>query len=155
MQVITAPERKPITKQSIFLAGTIDDGKSEDWQSKLIKEFSEYNITILNPRRNNWGDLTDNELRKQITWELDHLEKADIIFQNLVFSDPIHASALEHCATPIVSNEFFNVKFNPETWEKGITHVRRDGTLCSGNFAGYIQYRQLFDNHTCYEYQPA
>lgn len=83
------------------------------------------------------------------------LEKADIIFQNLVFSDPIHASALEHCATPIVSNEFFNVKFNPETWEKGITHVRRDGTLCSGNFAGYIQYRQLFDNHTCYEYQPA
>lgn len=95
MQVITAPERKPITNQSIFLAGTIDDGKSEDWQSKLIKEFSEYNITILNPRRNNWGDLTDNELRKQITWELDHLEKADIIFMYIIGTSKSPISLLE------------------------------------------------------------
>ena len=95
MQVITAPERKPITNQSIFLAGTIDDGKSEDWQSKLIKEFSEYNITILNPRRNNWGDLSDNELRKQITWELDHLEKADIIFMYIIGTSKSPISLLE------------------------------------------------------------
>jgi hypothetical protein len=47
MQVITAPERKPITNQSIFLAGTIDDGKSEDWQSKLIEELSDHEITVL------------------------------------------------------------------------------------------------------------
>jgi hypothetical protein len=95
MQVITAPERKPITNQSIFLAGTIDDGKSEDWQSKLIEEFSEYNITILNPRRNNWGDLSDNELRKQITWELDHLEKADIIFMYIIGTSKSPISLLE------------------------------------------------------------
>ena len=95
MQVIIAPERKPITNQSIFLAGTIDDGKSEDWQSKLIEEFSEYNITILNPRRNNWGDLSDNELRKQITWELDHLEKADIIFMYIIGTSKSPISLLE------------------------------------------------------------
>lgn len=95
MQVITAPERKPITNQSIFLAGTIDDGKSEDWQSKLIKELSENNITILNPRRNNWGDLSDNELRKQITWELDHLEKADIIFMYIIGTSKSPISLLE------------------------------------------------------------
>ena len=95
MQVITAPERKPITNQSIFLAGTIDDGKSEDWQSKLIKEFSEYNITILNPRRNNWGDLPNNELHKQITWELDHLEKADIIFMYIIGTSKSPISLLE------------------------------------------------------------
>jgi hypothetical protein len=95
MQVITAPERKPITNQSIFLAGTIDDGKSEDWQSKLIEEFSEYNITILNPRRNNWGDLSDNELRKQITWEFDHLEKADIIFMYIIGTSKSPISLLE------------------------------------------------------------
>lgn len=95
MQVITAPERKPIINQSIFLAGTIDDGKSEDWQSKLIEELSEYNITILNPRRNNWGDLSDNELRKQITWELDHLEKADIIFMYIIGTSKSPISLLE------------------------------------------------------------
>lgn len=80
------------------------------------------------------------------------LEKAEMIFQNLVFSDPIHASALEHCAKPIGQA---NVSFNPDTWEQGVTHVRRDGSLCSGNLVGYVQYRQLFDNHTCYDYQPA
>lgn len=95
MQVITAPERKPITNQSIFLAGTIDDGKSEDWQSKLIEELSDHEITILNPRRNNWGDLSDNELRKQITWELDHLEKADIIFMYIIGTSKSPISLLE------------------------------------------------------------
>ena len=95
MQVITAPERKPITNQSIFLAGTIDDGKSEDWQSKLIEELSDHEITILNPRRNNWGDLSNNELRKQITWELDHLEKADIIFMYIIGTSKSPISLLE------------------------------------------------------------
>ena len=95
MQVIIAPERKPITNQSIFLAGTIDDGKSEDWQSKLIEELSDHEITILNPRRNNWGDLSDNELRKQITWELDHLEKADIIFMYIIGTSKSPISLLE------------------------------------------------------------
>lgn len=95
MQVITAPERKPITNQSIFLAGTIDDGKSEDWQSKLIEELSDHEITILNPRRSNWGDLSDNELRKQITWELDHLEKADIIFMYIIGTSKSPISLLE------------------------------------------------------------
>ena len=95
MQVITAPERKPITNQSIFLAGTIDDGKSEDWQSKLIEELSDHEITVLNPRRNNWGDLSDNELRKQITWELDHLEKADIIFMYIIGTSKSPISLLE------------------------------------------------------------
>ena len=95
MQVITAPERKPITNHSIFLAGTLDDGKSEDWQSKLIEELSDHEITILNPRRNNWGDLSDNELRKQITWELDHLEKADIIFMYIIGTSKSPISLLE------------------------------------------------------------
>ena len=95
MQVITAPERKPITNQSIFLAGTIDDGKSEDWQSKLIEELSDHEITVLNPRRNNWGDLPNNELRKQITWELDHLEKADIIFMYIIGTSKSPISLLE------------------------------------------------------------
>jgi hypothetical protein len=30
-------------------------------------------------------------------------------------------------------------------WEKGVTHVTRNGTLMSGNFKGYIQYRQLVE----------
>ena len=97
MQVITAPERDTIKHQSIFLAGTIDDGKSEDWQAKLIKDLSDDNqeVSILNPRRSNWGDISKNALHKQITWELDHLEKADIIFMYIIGTSKSPISLLE------------------------------------------------------------
>jgi hypothetical protein len=58
---------------------------------------------------------------------------------------PQHVSPTEHQATPIP----LNVKpFETNTWVDGITHVRRDGILCSGNLTGWIQYRQLIPGHT-------
>lgn len=74
---------------------------------------------------------------------------------------PVHASPLEHQATPIEPNsgplegEGDNIRpckevnslFNPRTWQEGITHMDRDGTLCSGNLKGFIQHRQLVPNH--------
>lgn len=63
-------------------------------------------------------------------------------------SGKLHASPFEHQATPI---QAATVPFDPTTWEKGITHVRRDGTLCSGNLRNFIQYRQLLDNHVAVE----
>lgn len=75
---------------------------------------------------------------------------------------PVHASPLEHQATPIKaevhtiepttldSNWSGVTAINtiyPHTWEKGITHMDRDGTLCSGNLKGFIQHRQLVPNH--------
>jgi hypothetical protein len=72
------------------------------------------------------------------------MEKADAIFQRLIESDRVHASPTEHQATPI---PFFTDSFDVETWDDGITHVRRDGTLCSGNLAGWIQFRQLILNN--------
>lgn len=68
--------------------------------------------------------------------------------------EPVHASPLEHQATPV---QGFTVDYTgnkktvngiySETWEKGITHMDRDGTLCSGNLKGFIQHRQLVPNH--------
>ncbi|MNN67170.1 hypothetical protein D3C81_1827900 [compost metagenome] len=40
-----------------------------------------------------------------------------------------------------------NYPGKPNTWEEGITHMDRDGTLCSGNLKGFIQHRQLVPNH--------
>lgn len=75
---------------------------------------------------------------------------------------PVHASPLEHQATPIKAEvhtiEAITLESNwsgvtaintiyPHTWEKGITHMDRDGTLCSGNLKGFIQHRQLVPNH--------
>lgn len=68
---------------------------------------------------------------------------------------PVHASPLEHQATPIepytVNRDGFMTiptnSLNPVTWQEGITHMDRDGTLCSGNLKGFIQHRQLVPNH--------
>lgn len=69
------------------------------------------------------------------------------LFNNKLVSHPLHASPLEHQATPMremTSN--INQPFIPETWEDGISHVTRDGTLYSGNFCGWIQHRKLMPN---------
>ena len=71
----------------------------------------------------------------------DTLEKAKMIFDRLVNTSPVHASPVEHQATPIPSLIGF------EVWPQGITHQRRDRSLWSGNFRGWIQFRQLIPNN--------
>lgn len=91
------------------------------------------------------------------------LDKAEKIWNMLVKSEVVHASPLTHVATPIskeieIENSdyqtigFINRIGNPSTWEQGVTHMRRDGTLCSGRFAGWIQQRHLIENNTCWSF---
>lgn len=76
------------------------------------------------------------------------LEKAGNIYDRLINSEPVHASPIEHQATPIYQpveyiGDYFLIP--------GITHVDRYGMPHSGNFHGWIQHRQLIPNH-CREY---
>lgn len=76
----------------------------------------------------------------------DSIEQAQKVFGMLNLESeekPAHASPICHQATPM--NES-NISFNPDTWEDGITHVRRNGSLWSGKLQGWIQFRQLFKN---------
>ena len=70
------------------------------------------------------------------------IQKALSIYDKLVNSEPVHASAFEHCATPL----------SRET-QDGVTHIRVDGIPCSGNFERWVQYRQLIKNHECREFK--
>jgi formate-dependent nitrite reductase cytochrome c552 subunit len=74
------------------------------------------------------------------------LEKAISIYDRLINSKPMHASPVEHQGVPIDME--YTCAFEPETWENGITHVRKDGSLWSANFKGFVQYRQLLEGHT-------
>jgi len=74
----------------------------------------------------------------------DSKEKALEVFGKLFSGKKPHLSPTEHSGTPISSEV---VPFDPSTWTEGITHVRKDGTLCSGNFASFIQYRQTLPNN--------
>lgn len=67
------------------------------------------------------------------------LEKATQIFDRLIKSEPIHASPIEHQATPMEDYH--------QEWEPGMTHVDRYGVRWSGNLREWIQWRQLIPNH--------
>ena len=85
------------------------------------------------------------------------LEKADKIFDMLIKAEVVHSSPLEHCATPVKPkfSELGKVRVNcsePQSWEEGITHMNKQGQLCSGNLRGYVQYRHLLPNNTNWKF---
>lgn len=68
-------------------------------------------------------------------------EKAFKIWEQLIKNDPVHASPIEHQATPMDINSMS--RFEPETWEPGVSHVSANSDLWSGNLRGWIQHRKL------------
>lgn len=82
MKLITAPDELNSIEwnkytPSLFLAGSIEEGKAPKWQDKAIDFLEKENIIILNPRRDNWSDLSDKAMIEQIKWEHDALQIAD------------------------------------------------------------------------------
>jgi hypothetical protein len=70
---------------SIFLAGSIEMGVAEDWQSKIVNTLKNKYVTILNPRRDDWDsswvqEQSNPQFNHQVNWELNNLDRADIIF---------------------------------------------------------------------------
>lgn len=77
------------------------------------------------------------------------LEKAMSIYKRLVETKPVHASPFEHQATPMgvnIMNESIG-SLDPDYWQEGVTHMDNKRRLWSGNFRGWIQYRQLIPGH--------
>ena len=84
MNEIQAPNPINNKKFSIFCAGTIENGASEDWQDKFINELKEFDINIFNPRRDDWDSSLENSIEnekfyEQVNWEMDALDTADLI----------------------------------------------------------------------------
>lgn len=84
--VIKSPGEIPLNskKTKIFLAGSIDMGKAEDWQAKATQNLINENVIIFNPRRDDWNKewkplASDSNFKKQVEWELSALESSDII----------------------------------------------------------------------------
>ena len=71
----------------------------------------------------------------------DSFDKAKKIYDQLILSEPVHASPIEHQATPMDINSM--CRFEPDTWQPGVTHVSANSDLWSGNLRGWIQHRKL------------
>jgi hypothetical protein len=77
-----APADIPAGMRSVFLAGSIEMGSASDWQTQLATELAD--VAILNPRRDEWDaswrqSIDEPKFRAQVEWELDNLERADVI----------------------------------------------------------------------------
>ena len=100
--VIKSPSELPIQNQrlKIFLGGSIDMGKTENWQARIEQELKHKNVIILNPRRDDWNKewkpvSTDKNFREQVEWELSALEFADIIIMYFAPNSQSPISLLE------------------------------------------------------------
>jgi hypothetical protein len=85
--------------KSIFLAGSIEEDKAVNWQKSCEKELSEKYI-LLNPRRESWNSswkqtIENPQFKEQVNWELNALEKADIIIMHFANNTKSPISLLE------------------------------------------------------------
>lgn len=81
---------------SVFLAGSIEMGKAEGWQQLVAKALADEPGVIWNPRRDYWDDswvqdISNAQFREQVEWELDAMERADVI---AMYFDPATKSPI-------------------------------------------------------------
>lgn len=94
---IQAPNKSPNDdRKSVFLAGSIEMGKAEPWQERIVRELEDTDIVFYNPRRDDWDSsweqtIENEQFNQQVTWELVHLEKADVI---ALYFDPATQSPI-------------------------------------------------------------
>ena len=72
------------TKKSIFLAGSIEQGKATKWQEEITPIFLNKGWNVFNPRRDEWDatwkqEFGNPQFYQQVTWELNALENSDEI----------------------------------------------------------------------------
>jgi hypothetical protein len=84
MLEVKAPNQYDQSGYMIFLAGAIDTDSAPDWQAEVVKQLADFDVTILNPRRDNWDSSwkqskDDPQFCEQVHWELDALDAADLI----------------------------------------------------------------------------
>ena len=59
-------------------------GGAPDWQAALAAALADQDITLLDPRRDEWDtswrqSIDEPRFREQVEWELDGLERADLV----------------------------------------------------------------------------
>jgi len=118
-----------------------------EWHVPYVKSYRDTSTGILHYLDNKDADITAEEARvisssccAQVSYRKndDSYEKALKIYQQLIESEPAHASPVEHQATPMSSPDSFV--------DLGTTHIDRSNRAWSGNLRGWTQFRKLIPN---------
>lgn len=110
-----------VSEKTIFLAGSIEMDKAINWQKSCEEALSEKYI-LFNPRRNSWNaswkqQIDNPNFREQVEWELNALEKADMIIMHFV-KDTLSPISLLEFGLYAQSGKL-KVVVDPEFWRKG------------------------------------
>lgn len=125
IEVVTAPEHRYFTPDSLklFLAGGIC--KCAEWQKQMIDLFIEFGqgysnsiydtLYVLNPRRVDWID-EPGAAERQVEWEFDMLERCDVFTMYFAGGESDQPICMYELGRNI---ERFKERF-PNTWKDRI-----------------------------------
>lgn len=113
-------------RQVVFLAGSIDMGAAEKWQDRVVEALRDEDIVILNPRRDDWDsswvqDISNDNFREQVEWELDGLMEADTVIFYFSPGGPAPVTLLE--LGYVVGQTRVVVCCPPGYWRRGNVQV--------------------------------
>lgn len=117
--------KRNFNKPSIFLAGSIEMGNAENWQEELTKYF-ERDFNIFNPRRDNWDSswiqsIDNPQFYEQVNWELNGLDKSDLI---IMYFDPNTKSPISLLELGLYATSKKLLVICPEGfWRKGSVDI--------------------------------
>lgn len=128
---------------SIFLAGSIEMGTAENWQERIEKDLENESVTIFNPRRDDWDSSWKQEIQnpqfyQQVTWELDALERSDVI---AMYFDPNTKSPISLLELGLFAATDNVVVYCPEGfWRKGNVDIvcQRAGVPVHTNYDTWL-----------------
>ena len=153
--IIKAPDRPDLRQimpdtKTIFLAGSIEMGKAENWQDKLPVDVNLQQAIWYNPRRDDWDsswtqDISDFNFRQQVEWELDHLAASDVIvfYFDPVTQSPITLMELGHVAASFDSTHKKVIVCCPKGfWRRGNVQIMcaRYNIPLVDNYDNLVQY---------------
>lgn len=131
--VTKAPDPLLITpddpRPRVFLSGSIGQGGARDWQSRLIRELTDLNAVILDPRRDDWNatwrvEADEPQFRRQVEWELQALEQAEVI---VMCFEPTAQSPITLLEFGLYAKSGRLIVFCPEGfWRKGNVDITAD-----------------------------
>lgn len=156
---IQAPNVPMIRKDQpiLFLAGSIEMGKAEPWQDRLVRDLASYDVILMNPRRDDWDSsweqkMSNPQFFEQVMWEQDWIENADlpVFYFDPATMSPITLMELGHVAGH--GDQGFIVCCPEGFWRKGnvdIEVARSRGGVMTTTYEEFLaRIKEILDGLT-------
>lgn len=117
--------------------------KIGEWHLPYVTEEERASLDTLTACKVSSSRCARTSYNSNVTGKLSIIEEDIKLFGRLVGGEIKHETPLEHQATPIYYSKLGGNEI-PNNWPIGVTHMMKDGTLCSGRLQNYTQFRHMW-----------